>query len=502
MLAPLCLRALEKSRQVGASKGFESRLSAFEGRAQKYGTSVDFRTPLKDADPEVYAILEKEKSRQLSGLPMIASENFTSHAVRQAASSYLIHKYSEGLPGERYYSGNEFIDQNERLCQRRALELFRLNPDEWAVNVQALSGSIANFAVYNGLLDPHDRIMGLELSHGGHLTHGHQTPARRVSASSKYFECTPYRTVAETGEIDYQTLEKTAALFHPKMIVAGSSSYPRLFEYDRIRQICDRHQAYLFADISHTAGLMAARLIPDPFQFAHVVTTTTHKTLRGPRGAIIFCRKNLERRINSSVFPSIQGGPHNHTIAAIGVALKEAATKDYQTYQIQVQKNALSIAQKLTSLGYSLVSGGTSTHLVVIDLRPQHIDGARVEAVAESVNIYTNKNFIPSDKPASPPSGLRIGTPAVTSLGAKEEHMFEIAKFIDQAVKISCEIHRECLSLNQPRLSDFRQLVHKNLSDGKSNLVSLKEQVSLFCTRQLRPRTLHIHPCQTHEALA
>ena len=272
--------------------------------------------PLSEADPELFELIEQEQSRQLLGLELIASENFTSRAVLDALGSCLTNKYSEGLPGKRYYGGNEFIDQMETLCIKRALAAFKLSDSEWGVNVQPYSGSTANWAVYVGLLAPHDRVMGLDLPSGGHLTHGYYTAKKKISATSIFFESFPYKVDGASGYIDYERLRDTALVFRPKMIIAGGSAYPREWEYARMRAICDEVGAFLMVDMAHYAGLVAGSVLQSPFPHAHVVTTTTHKSLRGPRAGIIFFRKEFEDRINFAVFPSVQGGPHksaNHT---------------------------------------------------------------------------------------------------------------------------------------------------------------------------------------------
>merc|ERR1740139_2186691 len=353
---------------------------------------------LSDQDPELLNLIEQEKARQKNSLVLIASENFTSRAVLDALGSVLSNKYSEGYPGARYYGGNENIDQVEALCQKRALEAFHLDPEEWGVNVQSLSGSPANFQVYTALLEPHARILSLDLPHGGHLSHGYQTPTKKISAVSKYFESMPYRLDEETGRIDYDAMERSAELFRPKMIVAGASAYSRLIDYKRIREIADKVGAFVLADMAHISGLVAAEVIPSCFPYADVVTTTTHKSLRGPRGAMIFYRKgqkgvdkkgnpimyDLEQKINFAVFPGLQGGPHNHTIGALAVCLKLANTQEFVEYQKQVLANSSAFANKLDDLGYTLVSGGTDNHLVLVDLKTSRkIDGARVERILD-----------------------------------------------------------------------------------------------------------------------
>lgn len=354
--------------------------------------------------------MEKEKIRQRDSLVLIASENFTSKSVFDALGSVMSNKYSEGYPGARYYGGNEQIDKAELLCQKRALEAFNLDPEKWGVNVQSLSGSPANFQAYAAVLAPHDRIMALDLPHGGHLSHGYQTDTKKISSVSVFFETFPYRLNETSGVIDYDRMEENAKLYRPKLIVAGASAYARLIDYERMRKICDNSNAYLLADMAHISGLVSAGVIPSPFDHADIVTTTTHKSLRGPRGAMIFFRKgvrstnkkgeqtmyDLENKINFSVFPGSQGGPHNHTISALATALKQALTPEYKAYQAQVLKNSKSLATALMMKGYTLVGGGTDNHLLLVDLKKSRngLDGARVERVLELANIAVNKNTV------------------------------------------------------------------------------------------------------------
>ncbi|XP_068655961.1 serine hydroxymethyltransferase, mitochondrial-like [Aristolochia californica] len=421
---------------------------------------------LEEVDPEIADIIELEKARQWKGLELIPSENFTSASVMQAVGSIMTNKYSEGYPGARYYGGNEYIDMAESLCQKRALEAFRLDPKKWGVNVQSLSGSPANFQVYTALLKPHERIMALDLPHGGHLSHGYQTDTKKISAVSIFFETMPYRLNESTGYIDYDQLERSATLFRPKLIVAGASAYARLYDYERIRKVCDKQKAILLADMAHISGLVAAGVIPSPFDYADVVTTTTHKSLRGPRGAMIFFRKGLkevnkqgqevmydyEDKINQAVFPGLQGGPHNHTITGLAVALKQATTPEYKAYQEQVLSNCAKFAQTLSGNGYELVSGGTENHLVLVNLKNKGIDGSRVEKVLEMVHIAANKNTVPGDVSAMVPGGIRMGTPALTSRGFLEQDFVKVAEYFDAAVKLSLKIKAEAKGT---KLKDF-----------------------------------------------
>ncbi|PWA03218.1 hypothetical protein BB558_000626 [Smittium angustum] len=450
---------------------------------------------LKDSDPEMFEIIEQEKKRQRDSIVLIASENFTSRSVMQALGSVLQNKYSEGYPGQRYYAGNEWIDKSELLCQKRALECYGLNSEEWGVNVQSLSGAPANLYVYGALLRPHERIMGLDLPHGGHLSHGYQTPTKKISMVSSYFETMPYQCDEKTGLIDYDELERNASLYRPKIIVAGTSAYSRLIDYSRIRDICDKVGAYLMADIAHISGLMAANVIPSAFPYADIVTTTTHKSLRGPRGAMIFFRKgerknttgkksdkpimyNLEGPINASVFPGHQGGPHNHTIAALSVALKQTRTPEYVEYQKQVISNAKAFGQALKDRGYKLATGGTDNHLLLIDLvGSKGIDGARSELVLELAKIIANKNTIPGDKSALIPSGLRVGTPAMTTRGLVEKDFEQIAAFLDAGVQITSD-----LKLNKFTSKKFKEFKSEIGTDASivPELLNLKNEVIQF----------------------
>lgn len=378
---------------------------------------------LKKVDPAVAEAIDKELGRQRSKLELIASENIVSKAVMEAQGSVLTNKYAEGYPGKRYYGGCEFVDIAEQLAIDRAKKLFGVE----YVNAQPHSGAQANMAVFFALLNPGDTVMGMNLTDGGHLSHG--SP---VNMSGKYFHIVSYGVAEGSELIDYDALEKTAMECKPKLIVAGASAYPRIIDFPRLGEIAKKAGAYLMDDIAHIAGLVAAGLHPSPVPYADVVTTTTHKTLRGPRGGLIMCRDaEFGQQFNKAIFPGIQGGPLMHVIAAKAVALGEALTDEFKEYQAQVVKNAKAMAKGLTDRGFRLVSGGTDNHLLLVDLTNKNITGKVAQNVLDEVNITANKNTIPFEK-LSPfvTSGLRLGSPALTSRGFKEDDMAEVAAII------------------------------------------------------------------------
>ena len=407
---------------------------------------------LKEQDPEIFAIIQNEAERQQNKLSMIASENFTSPAIRQALGSILTHKYSEGYPHARYYEGNENIDELELLTIERAKKVFKL-PEDWSANVQPLSGSPANLAVMLGLLNPSDTIFGMYLSDGGHLSHGwsyepkaennnpndmlYRGGSRKVNVTSKFFTAYQYKTNPATKLFDWDAVEKMAEEIKPKLIITGGTAYPREIDYKRVKQIADKVGAYYLADIAHEAGLVAAGVNSSPVGIADVVTFTTHKTLRCNRGAMILARKDLLKKIDRAVFPGLQGGPHNHAMAGICVGLGEALKPSFKEYAAQVVKNAQTIAAELAKLGFSIVSGGTDKHLVLIDLTSKGVFGRKFARALNYAGIVANMNTMPQEtRPPSDPSGLRIGTSWVTTRGLKENEMKIIASFYDRTMNI------------------------------------------------------------------
>lgn len=406
---------------------------------------------IESFDPEVADALQSEKTRQKEKIELIASENFTSLAVMQAQGTWLTNKYAEGLPGKRYYGGCEHVDVIEQLAIDRAKALFGAEH----ANVQPHSGAQANGAVYFALLQPGDTMMGMNLSHGGHLTHG--SP---VNMSGTYFNVVPYGVDKERERIDYDEMQRIAKECKPKMIVAGASAYARIIDFERISEIAKEVGAIFFVDMAHIAGLVAAGLHPNPVECADIVTTTTHKTLRGPRGGIILCKEAYAKQINKAVFPGTQGGPLMHVIAAKAVALKEAATESFKIYQRQVISNAKAFARTMSDADFRVVSGGTDNHLFLVDLRNKSMTGKVAEHLLDEVGITVNKNTVPFET-ESPfvTSGIRIGTPAVTSRGMKEDEMIEIAKcIVDTLSNPEDESVKENVRLRVKKLTDANPL--------------------------------------------
>lgn len=377
---------------------------------------------LMSVDAEIFNAIQKEIQRQQNKIELIASENFVSKAVMEAMGSQMTNKYAEGYPGKRYYGGCEYVDIAEALAIERLKKLFHAEH----ANVQPHSGSGANLAVYFAVLEPGDTVLGMNLSHGGHLTHG--SP---VNFSGKIYRFVEYGVAKDTEIIDYDEVLKIAKKEKPKLIVAGASAYPRIIDFQKFREIADEVGAYLMVDMAHIAGLVAAGLHPNPCEYAHFVTTTTHKTLRGPRGGAILCKKEFAKQIDKAIFPGTQGGPLMHIIAAKAVCFKEASTDAFQAYQKQIVKNAATLADELIKRGFRLISGGTDNHLILVDLRNKNITGKDAEALLDEAGVTVNKNTIPYD-PQSPfiTSGIRIGTPAVTTRGMKEKDMAIIAEII------------------------------------------------------------------------
>lgn len=374
---------------------------------------------------KIFEILKKEEKRQKEVINLIPSENFVSDDVLRALGSVFTNKYAEGMPHRRYYAGNQFIDELEDEVIDLVHKAFKVDKNEYSVNVQSYSGSIANIATYFGALNVGDKILSMSLEHGGHLTHGHS-----VSITSKVFNFEHYG-VEEDGFINYDNILEIAKRFQPKMIIAGISAYPRNLDYKKFKEIADQAGALLMADIAHIAGLIVGGVHSSPFPYADIVTTTTHKTLRGPRSAIIICKKNLAENIDKAVFPGIQGGPHMNAVAATGVALEEALRPKFKEYAEQVVKNAKAMADELLKLGFKLCSGGTDNHLILIDMTPMGLTGSQASDKLEKEGIIVNKNMIPFDtRKAWDPSGIRLGTPAVTTQGLKEKDMTVIAKRI------------------------------------------------------------------------
>ncbi|KAF5739712.1 Serine hydroxymethyltransferase 6 isoform 1 [Tripterygium wilfordii] len=472
------------SKRIAIGSGLEERRS--------WGNQ-----PPWDADPEVLEIMEKEKQRQFRGIELIASENYVCRAVMEALGSHVSNKYSEGMRGARYYTGNRYIDQIELLCMERALAAFGLDSDKWGVNVQPYSCTSANLAVYTGL--PGDRIMGLDSASGGHMSHGYYTPSgKRISAASIFFETLPYKVNPQTGYIDHDKLEEKALDFRPKILICGGSSHPREWNYLRFRQIADKCGAVLMCDMAQIRGLVAAKICTSPFEYCDIVTSTTHKSLRGPSGGIIFYRRgakqrnhgmqlnhsdgispyDFEEKINFAVFASLQGGPHNNHIAALAIALKQVATPEFKVYMQQVKKNAQALASALLRRKCRLVTGGTDNHLLLWDLSTLGLTGKNYEKVCEMCHITLNKTTIFGDNGAFSPGGVRIGTPAMTSRGCLETDFETIADFLMRAAQITSLVQREHGKMQR----DFL----KGLQNNK-DIVQLRNQVETFACQFAMP---------------
>lgn len=432
---------------------------------------------LAKVDPQIEKLIKQEERRQSEVLEMIPSENYTSKAVMEALGSVLTNKYSEGYAKKRYYQGNKIIDDVELLAEDRAKKLFNVP----YVNVQPYSGSPANTAIYFALLEPKDKIMGLSLAFGGHLTHG--SP---VSFSGKYFTTVQY-ILDKNGLLDYEKIEQIATKEKPEIIVCGATAYPRIIDFKRFGQIAEKSGAYLLADISHIAGLIVAGVHPSPVPYVHIVMTTTHKTLRGPRGAMIMVTekglkkdKELGDKISKAVFPGLQGGPHDNQTAAIAVSLKEASSKSFRKYADQVVKNAKILARELINYKFNLVSGGTENHLLLIDLSNKKVNGAVAALALEVAGIVLNKNSVPNDPmPPFYPSGIRLGTPAITTRGMKEKEMVRIAKWLNMAIS---EVSGEELPEDKVKRSEFWKTFRKEVLRNKK-LISIAREVRALCSK-------------------
>ena len=426
---------------------------------------------LKEQDPEVHALLQRELHRQAAGLELIASENFASRHVLDALGSVATNKYAEGLPGARYYGGTEVVDSIENLCRDRCRQAYRLDPAVWGVNVQPYSGSVANVGLYNAILKPGDRFMGLGLPDGGHLTHGFYTAKKKVSASAVFYEPFPYG-LNSSGYVDFDELEKIAMIFRPKLIIAGGSAYPREWDYARYREICDKVGALFMMDMAHISGLIATEEAEDCFKYADVVTSTTHKTLRGPRSGLVFWNKNsVPNDVDDAIFPGLQGGPHMHQIAALAAQFKEVMSPEFKEYIQQVKANARILGEELAKRGHTICTGGTDNHLLLVDLRPLGLTGSKAQNMCDAVAITLNKNSVVGDKSAMNPGGIRLGTPALTSRGFTSQDFVKVAELLDATLRVGIDIQ----SKHGKKLSSFTQALTANPA-----VEELKKEVEAF----------------------
>lgn len=430
-------------------------------------------------DP-IFGLIKREEQRQEEYLALIPSENYVSRNVMRAVGSVLMNKYAEGQAKKRYYQGNAIIDEVELLCKSRAFQAFRVDEKEWGVNVQALSGSPANLAVLSALAEPGQRILSMYLPDGGHLSHGWQLPGNKVSLVSKIWDIAFYHVDQKTKIFNYDEIEQQAKIFMPKIIISGGTAYPREIDHKRMARIAKSVGAYYLADIAHEAGLISAGANSSPFPYADVVTMTTHKTLRGPRGAIIFSRKPLDIAVDKAVFPGMQGGPHEHTIAGIAVALGEALQPSFKLYANQVVANAKVLAEKLLKAGYDVVSGGTDKHLILLDLRDVGISGWVAAWVLEYAGIVANRNTVPYET-ASPffPSGLRLGTPAVTTRGMKQKEMEKIAGWVIEVLNYAKKWQ---LPIEKEERKNFIEAFRKEIQTD-TKLAGIKKQVTVLCKK-------------------